>query len=226
MPMEELQDETGLIDAVDRVLRQLLKDPKFKAKVKILINSLDPASAPQLVRTLMWKDAGVFLDLVAAFPELLNIFFLSFKEIVIQMKNFPPPLLAGFISQIVDRLDGEALGLFLGGLISIYRQVKVVEDAPAQSSLSKFHRDVGKELVRSCCPEGDEGYAAFLLSVLQPALRNSIRKLAEESRVEGSELNKLISGLSSEFAKSLKENPDFVTNVCRPFLETILRESS
>ena len=224
--MKEFQDKMGLIDAADRVLRQLLKDPKFRAKAKILINSLDPASAPQLVKTLMWEDAGIFLDLIAAFPKLLNALFLGSKEIAIQMKNFPPPLLASFISQIVDRLDGEALGLFLGGLISIYRQVKVVEDTPVQSSLSKFHRDVGKGLASSCCPERNEGYAALLLSILQPALRNNIRKLAEESRVEGSELNKLISGLSKEFTKSLEENPDFVTNVCRPFLKPLLGGSS
>lgn len=222
--MKELQDKTGLIDAVDRVLHQLLKDPKFRAKVKILINSLDPASAPKLVKTLMWEDTGIFLDLVASFPELLNAFFLGSKEMAIQMKKFPPPLLANFISQIINGLDGEALGLFLGSLILIYRQMKVVEDIPVQNSLSKFHRDVGKGLVRSCCPEGDEGYAVFLLSVLQPALRNSIRKLTEESRVEGSELNKLISGLSNEFAKSLKENPDFAANVCQPFLKPLLGE--
>ncbi len=167
--MEELTEKPGIIEAAQRVLRELLKSPRFKASVKVVLNSIDPESSPQLVRTFLWEDVDIFLDLLGVFPELINAFILGFKELVIQLRNFPPEILAGFISQIMENVDGQALGQFLGELTRTFKQLKEMEDSPIPEAFFSLKGRMG------------EGLEEFSKEVYRPA----IRSLLSTQRREG-----------------------------------------
>jgi hypothetical protein len=62
----------GPIEGTSRVLRELIRTPRFKKTVGILIRELDPENAGLLVRTLMWEDPEFFLSLLGAAPDVIN----------------------------------------------------------------------------------------------------------------------------------------------------------
>lgn len=212
--MKEAGNRPGLIDLSNRVLRELLRTPKFKAKVKVLLDNLDPAAAPELVRTLMWEDPELFLDLVGASPQLLNAVIKGGREFTEQMAGIPSPLLAGFLSQVIDRLDGETLGALIAAGPELCRRVMEVPGGELQRSLAGFGEKMSRGMGRS-----GESPAEVLLAVLEPFLKSRVGRLAEEAKQEDSETAKLIRGLSRTLAEALRENPDFITYVCKPFIE-------
>ncbi len=213
--MSEINTQPGLIDAMDRVAQEILKTPRVKAGIKVIINSLDPQSAPQLVRTLMWKDADLFLSLIGAVPDLINGLLLGSKEVITQMKKIPPPLIAELVAKVIDKLDGEAVGSIIRGGADLYRQTGEVPDEPVKKSLTGFREGVKKGLT-----SGEKNETSFLLSVLQPFLKGQIRHLSQEAQKEDSHTSKLIKGLSEILAESLKENPEFITHIYKPLSES------
>ncbi len=158
--MEELKDKPGIIEASQRVLRELLRSPRFKASVKVALNSIDPDSTPQLVRTFLWEDVDIFLDLLGVVPDLINALILGLKELVLQLGNFPPGILAGFISQILENLDGRALGQLLDELTKTLSQLKSMEDSPIPEAFSSLKKQMG------------EGLERFSRDIYKPAIRS------------------------------------------------------
>ncbi len=215
--MSELNYQPGSIDAADRVMRELLRTPRFKNGVKVLLNSLDPKSAPGLVRTLMWEDAELFLDVVGVAPDVLNALLLGSREAIVQAENYPKPVLADFISQMLDKFDAEELGSTIGKAAALLQDVQNVPGDPVQKSFEDFKSRVNKGLTA----EGQEDTAFLMLSVLQPLLRQQMRRLALEAAREGSETQKVIQGLSQAFMEEVKENPDFLNYVLRPFFDSL-----
>lgn len=213
--MEETSSRPGVLDMSNRILKELLRTPKFKAQVKVVLNSLDPPAAAELVRTLMWEDTELFLSLVGVFPELLNALLTGGREFTERMDQYPAPLLAAFAAQIIDKLDGEALGSLLSAIPELFSRLKSVQGEPLQQSLAGLCRRV-----RFGLGAEESGLAAAALAVLQPFLQQQIRQLTAEAGKEGSETRKLIQGLSHTLVEALKENPDFITYVYMPFLES------
>ncbi len=213
--MEEASSCPGMLDMSNRILKELLRTPKFKAQVKVVLNSLDPPAAAELVRTIMWEDPELFLSMVGVFPELLNAMLTGGRELTERMDQYPAPLLAAFVAQIIDKLDGEALGSLLTAIPELFYRLKSVPGEPLQQSLAGLCRRVSTGMGAE-----ESGPAAAALVVLQPFLRQQIRQLAAEAGKEGSETRKLIQGLSQTLAEALQENPDFITFVCKPLLES------
>ena len=240
---EQENKQAGAIDATDRVMQELLKTPRFKESLKVIINSVDPQSAPGLVRTLMWEDAEVFLDIVGVLPEIINAFILGGKEMLVQAENYPPEMLADYLSQMLDKIDGEALGSSMARGSKLHGQLQEVTPNPASSSLNhlcyRMNNGFQSEMYPGSTGEKNSehhqenlsqneeengatgGSAVLMLSLLQPLIRKQIRQLAVEAKKEGSETQKLIQGLSQTLGEEIKNNPEFVTHVLGPFVESV-----
>ncbi len=95
--------------ASERLLRELIKSPKFKASLKVLAGNIDPATAPGLAKTLLWQDVDTFLGTVSALPSLVNFLVALIREIAAQLNGFPPPILIAFMSQLVKDIDFAAM---------------------------------------------------------------------------------------------------------------------
>jgi len=93
----------------ERLLRELLKSPKFKTSLKITINEIDPSTARGLVRTIFWEDVETFMGALSALPKVVNLLVQMAHEVALQIDNFPPAILLGFLSQLVGDIDFKAV---------------------------------------------------------------------------------------------------------------------
>ena len=110
--MEEMvMEQQGLSE---RLLRELIKSPKFKASLKVLTGNIDPDNAGGMVKTLVWEDVETSLGTVSALPALINYSVQAARELVAQLNAFPTPILVAFLSQVVENIDFEAMEQTVG----------------------------------------------------------------------------------------------------------------
>jgi hypothetical protein len=93
----------------ERLLRELIKSPKFKTSLKILANELDPSTARGTVRAIMWEDVETFMGEVSLLPTLLNYSVEAAHELAVQLNAFPPAILVAFLSQLAEQVDFKAM---------------------------------------------------------------------------------------------------------------------
>ena len=204
-------NEVGSIDAIDRVMQELLNTPKFKEGVKIILKSIDPRSVPGLVRTLMWQDSELFLAAAGVIPDVVNGAILGGNELVKQTDKLPPPLLAEFLAAFLSKLDGEALGELISDFIELYRVTGDLKNDALKDAAADF-RDSFKEGLGK---DGGGAYAA-LLSLLKPVIKEKVASLAKEAKEENSDTALFIKGLSETIGEAVNDNPDFITFVMDP----------
>lgn len=208
--MDETRNQPGIIDAADRVARELIRTPAFKERVRLLLNALDPGSAPGLIRTLMWSDPDFFLSLIGALPGLINICIHGGKELLEQLGGVPPAMLSGLVAEFIGRLDGEALGALATRGAELSLSLEGPAGAPLRESWSAFLERAGGGLAT----EGGRGGGRALIALL-PLLRGWIARMAAEAAAEGTAARRLISGL----AEAVRANPDFIDHVYGPLAE-------
>jgi hypothetical protein len=110
--MEEMVMEKHGIS--ERVLRELIRSPKFKASLKIMLNEIDPEAAGGLVKALLWEDVETFMGTAAAMPAIVNYTVAAVRELMTQLNAFPTPMLVAFLSQLVESVDFEAMEKAVG----------------------------------------------------------------------------------------------------------------
>ncbi len=106
--------DRGVLDALDRMLASAIGRPAFKDGARILLTNLDPQGAPQLVRTLLWRDVELPLGILGALPQLANILIGILAELLRQVEGkFSPELLDGFAASLLEDIDKQALAEIL-----------------------------------------------------------------------------------------------------------------
>jgi hypothetical protein len=199
----------GLVDAADRILRELIRTPKFKETVIILLRAVDPPAARGLVRTLFWQDPGLLLSLLGTMPAFINVGSEALAEVAKQMNSMPPPLLRDILDRIVSGIDGEAAGEAAGGLVGMALSLDLQgEESRLAESLATLGRDFGRAYA-----------AAAGQDALTGRLGSWMSRTAERVRDEGSATSALVQAAG----RALQENPDFVEYVLRPLLEPALK---
>jgi hypothetical protein len=105
-----VEQNRGIVDATNRILKVLLKRPAFKENVRSLLNGVDPDNARELARTILWEDPEIVLSLMGALPSLANSMIRFLDEIILQVREkFPPELLHAFLEEIMEEFDGESI---------------------------------------------------------------------------------------------------------------------
>ncbi|MBC7248328.1 MAG: hypothetical protein H5T73_11205 [Actinobacteria bacterium] len=116
----------------ERMLRELIRSPKFKSSLRIMVNGIDPAHAPGMVRALLWEDVETFMGTTSVLPKLVNFTIQALRELAVQLNSFPPEILLAFLSRLAKEIDfataGEALREFslllekLGPVVEVLRE--------------------------------------------------------------------------------------------------------
>ncbi len=216
--MEETIKQAGLVDAANRVTRELLRTPRFKEGVKIVLNSLDPESTPELVQTLVWEDADIFLSLVGSLPEILNIVFIALRELVAQLDNFSPEMLSDFLGQVIEGLQGEALGEALGSLMLLFsRMSEVPGDRVAQGG-KELGASIARGFTKARYP-GEEVEGFSLAAAMLPAVGKAVKGVAAAVAVEGSPARQAVKAYAEDIASVVREHPDLAKEVMGPVVE-------
>jgi len=199
----------GLVDAADRILRELIRTPKFKEGIIILLNSIDPPAARRLVRTLFWQDPGLLMSILGGLPSLINVGSEALAEVANQMSSMPPPLLQDLLGRVVAGIDGAAAGEAAGGLVAMGLSLGLDgEDSGLKKSLSSLGDNFGRAYT------GAVGEAP-----LTGRLESWMAGVAEKARDKESTTY----GFIREASKALKKNPDFVEYVLKPLLAPALK---
>lgn len=210
----------GPIEGTSRVLRELLRTPGFKKTVGILIRELDPENAGFLVRTLMWEDPEFFLSLVGAAPDVANTVVSGLRELVGQLASFPPRLLAGFLSLILDGVDAEGLGRAVGDIGRVLTEVQVAGGGEFLESVSGLMRRfatgvAGAPISPGALPMTAEAFVEASL----PAIASLAETLGKEASREGSEMNQAVKRLAAGVRQVAADNPEFMSSVVAPLVE-------
>ncbi len=210
----------GPIEGTSRVLRELLRTPRFKKTVGILLRELDPENAGLLVRTLMWEDPEFFLSLLGAAPGVANSVINGLRELVGQLSNFPPGLLASFVSIILEEVDAEGLGRAFGDAGRLLTDVQVTGGEDFLESVSGLVRRfaagvAGTPTAPGALPLSAEEFVEALL----PALGALAGALGKEASREGSEMNRAVRRLAAGVRQVAADNPEFMGSVVAPLVE-------
>ncbi len=198
----------GLLDAADRILRELIRTPKFKETVVILLNSIDPPSARRLVRTLFWQDPGLLLSIMGSLPALINVVSEALAEVASQMNTMPPPLLQDFLNQVVAGIDGAAAGEAAGGLVSMALGLGISDQ---ESGLRRGVSVLAQDFARAY---GEAASGAALSERLGTWMAGA----AERAKDPSSAVHRLVQAAEA----AVRENPAFVEHVLKPILQPVL----
>ncbi len=104
------QANKGVIDLIDRILKELLKKPGFKNTIRTILKNMDPESMRSLVKTSMWEDPEMSLAVLATIPVTINAVITGLDELIIQLRTqFSPKLLHDFVKSLVLTIDKKTL---------------------------------------------------------------------------------------------------------------------
>ena len=198
----------GLVDAADRILRELIRTPKFKETILILLKSIDPPAARRLVRTLFWTDPGLFMSSMGVLPDLINVASEALAEVAAQMSAMPPPLLQDFLHRMVAGIDGAAMGEAVGGLVNMGLSLDLRADGGLKESLASLGEDFGQAYARTA------GKAPLI-----GRLDDWVAGVAERAKDKKSATYAFVRAAG----KAMQGNPDFVKHVLQPLLAPALK---
>lgn len=103
------RQETGILEKQIRVADELLASTTFKDSLRLFLKNMDPESGPLLVRTIMGKDAEVPIAVISAMPVVTNCLIQIAMELVLQVRKYPAPMLAGMTESLLQDVDKETL---------------------------------------------------------------------------------------------------------------------
>jgi len=173
--MNEIATERVKTGLTERILRELLRSPKFKAELKMLFSGIDPSSGPGFIRTLFWEDMETFMALVSSLPSILNLVVQMLQEMAVQLDTFPPEMLNSFIYQVLGTIDGRAMGEMAGKLGGILGKVMATEAAKATTANIAADVKAGLGSVQS----DGEGFLAIIAQSLGEALGKNPQFVSE-----------------------------------------------
>lgn len=195
-------EKKGIVEGADRIVGELLRNPRFKKSIIILLSSIDPKSARGLVRTLFWGDSDVTLSLMGAAPDLLNAIIEALAETAAQLGSMPPALLGEVLERIAAEIDGYTLGEAVGALVSTGASL-----AGRDGRAGGLPDGLGREFLRGYL-EGARGESPL------SRLGGWMERAAAAAGDESSPVRALVRGVTD----ALGENPEFVERVLKPIL--------
>jgi len=210
----------GIIDGSSRVLKELLRTPRFKETVRILEREWDPENAPALVRTLWEEDPEIFLGLAGALPSLGNAAVGALREILRHLSTFPPGMLSPFMAELVDEMDAEGLGE-AAGLFLVLLARAAGEDEAFGRAAAGWKEGIGKGFSTTLSGEGieKEKIVKSLLVLAVSGLSALAATLAKEAAREDSQTAKTVGTLADQIREAAEKNPEFMTKIVRPLVE-------
>ncbi|MBN2283038.1 MAG: hypothetical protein JXO48_04025 [Deltaproteobacteria bacterium] len=92
------------------VLQELIDTPFLKDIVRNQLNTMNSEGGREIVRTFLWQDTEVMLNVLAALPKLVNCGAGAAAELGKQIhEKFPPALLKEFLRSIGEEIDTDVL---------------------------------------------------------------------------------------------------------------------
>ena len=157
--IEKRDIEMGIIDMTDRVLGEVIKTPFVKGIIRTVLNEIDPKSASNLMKTLVWKDPEMILDVFGAVPALVNTVVGIVKEVGPAFEHFTPKILGGVVKGIVNDIDVEGLGEVVNSLSQFIVVMHKEQPTVIADAVSEFVQNVVPAIDFGLIREAIEGFS-------------------------------------------------------------------
>lgn len=199
-------EKKGIVDGADRIAGELLRNPRFKKSLIILLSSIDPESARGLVRTLFWEDSDVTLSVIGAAPDIVNTCIEALAEVAGQVETMPAPLLGEVLARLLSEVDAFTLGEAVGTLAGLGPTL-AGDSAPADG-LDRLRREFARGYLAGA---GDGG------GDLASRLGSWMERTAAAAGDENSSTRAVMRAIGT----ALEENPGFVERVVKPIIAAV-----
>ncbi len=219
MTAEKAALKTGPVEGAGRVLRELLRTPRFKESVRILLRDLDPENGALLARTLMFEDPEFFLSLLSAVPALVNTAIAGLEEALFRAGAFPPEVLDQLIRALVEDIDTRGLGRVAGQALALLVKLPAAPGTGPSGTSRTAPGGAGPE-TSGPPPAGDgaSGEVVPLPDVLVSAMESIASQLGARAAEEGSGTKSLVEGLARGLRAVARGNPEFMREVAAPLV--------
>ncbi len=209
----------GIIGGGARILKELLRSPRVTKTARILLSNLDPEASPELVRTLVYGDTALFFDLLSATPELANAAILGLREGAEQLQQLPHALVDGFASQLLEKLDAEALGEGAALVVLALGQLLGGDQTALSERLAAFERGVVRGWNKAVSTGAVERQA--LLSATVGAALGAADRAAgqlDDALDEGTALSQAVTQAADGIRQLAKDHPRTMNQLVRPLV--------
>jgi hypothetical protein len=214
--MDNATPRPGIIEGASRVLRELLRTPRFRETARIVLRELDPENAPLLVKALTGEDPELLLGLVASAPALANTVIGAARELLAQLLVYPPGLLPPLTSGLLAELDAEALGetLALACVLQSRMQGEVESETDVLAA-------VGRGWRRGLAAHEKSSAAALtpLAEHLGKAITAGVAQLNAAAEENDPELKAHVERAATGLTELAAQNPAFVADVLGPLAQ-------
>lgn len=200
----------GIFDAAARVLAEVLKTPRIRQSVRIVLNNLDPENAAAVVRAATQTDPELFLSALGSLPAFSNACLAANAEGLDHARNFAPALLAEQAALLLEETDVAQLGANLASTCALILSVvdrpdRAVADA-LDDARTRFAAGFAAQLER------DGLDAETLVDAMFGHLH---RAIADPDSTTSRAVNRVAVGLG----ELIRQNPAVVENVVKPLAE-------
>jgi hypothetical protein len=220
------QDQTakkGVIDGLARIATELIKTPRHKQTIRVLLRELDPENTPALVRAITQQDPELFLSLLAGVPTFTNIGIEAAREILFALSNFTPAMMGGFTSQIVEGVNAQRLGEAAALALVLSTRVARRREDSLNEELANFGQSFGKGFAQTLLSLGETNpeLVRDLTQAAVDGVSTAAGAIGKQAGVPGTTAQIFVSELTVGIQKIGAENPDFIANVVRPIADAI-----
>jgi len=201
--------ESSALNAVDpqcdpqgtgtRVLREIIRTPAFREILKLHVDSIDPASAGEMVRTLIQEDPNLSLSLMAASPRMVNYMVEALLEVGRQAGGFPPELMDEFVQQVSQEIDTNAMLR----LPEVYK--------PLLERVSAANPEM-REKVADGMFAAINGFIRAYVSILRN-MQDGAGDSAKSRTIDGEALGEAFSLSTRALNRSIARNPGFLRDL-------------
>ena len=208
----------GPIEGVNRILREVLRSPRFKGSIRLLLQDLDPENAALVVKTIAHEEPELFMSLLFASGDFANIGVHGTKALV-ESLDFPPALFDAFLVQLIGKIDAESLGEAAGSLCGIFLSMAERKNPELRSAGSKMAENFQKGFTAALETKGVS--VNDLSDKFAEILTDRIAKFVEKTGRESTDRDSSTLNKVEQIQSALKGNPAFVKNVLAPILNTV-----
>jgi len=206
----------GIIEGLSRLLRELLRTPKFRDLARLILQDLDPENAPLVVRTLAREDPELFLATLSRAPALANALIGALHELLLTLTAYPPAMAQVLGSGLADEFDarrcGEAVAL---GLVLEQRLAASQNDRPPSPPIAeRFVAGFAETLAAQGAEAGPT--VDKILRLGGQAIQRAIAAMNRDAEQSDSLTTRLVTDAADELQSLWRDNPAFVDKVIRP----------
>ncbi len=166
-PEKTTEMEKGVVDLTSRIARELIRTPMIRSMLDIAINYMDPKSASQLIKTLIWEDLDFTATAIGAVPLCINATASALEEFGQALQTFTPKTVDGLISGVVKDIDGKEMGEAVNTYARLINTVH--QDYPTfiQPHASKLISDVISAIDFGILREAVEGSSDDMVATVE-----------------------------------------------------------